>query len=146
MNLNEMNNISSETYCNKGNTCLQKGSFTKQHVFPKHKTNRSHTYFAMKLSQTAIDALAGSTSGLVVSVVMSPLDVMKTRLQVSRQPKDRISRGVFMIMKELYLEDGIKSFYKGLGTTMLGYIPNWSIYFVTYQYSRSTLYNSIQCK
>jgi solute carrier family 25 folate transporter 32 len=100
----------------------------------------------MKLSQTAIDALAGSTSGLVVSVVMSPLDVMKTRLQVSRQPKDRISRGVLMIMKELYMEDGIKSFYKGLGTTMLGYIPNWSIYFVTYQYSRSTLYNSIDCK
>ena len=41
------------------------------------------------------------------------------------------------ITNQLYREEGFRGFYKGLSTTMYGYIPNWAIYFATYEYARS---------
>ena len=39
-------------------------------------------------------------------------------------------------MRHMYHVEGLRSLYKGLGTTMIGYIPNWSIYFMTYEYAK----------
>lgn len=91
----------------------------------------------MKLNDTTINAGAGAFSGAIVSVVMSPLDVLKTRLQVERLPKNGKAHGLVTIAKNLYKEEGVASFYKGLSTTLYGYVPNWAIYFAAYEYSRS---------
>jgi solute carrier family 25 folate transporter 32 len=37
----------------------------------------------------------------------------------------------------LYQREGIKAFYKGLGTTLLAYVPNWAIYFGSYNYAKT---------
>ena len=35
-------------------------------------------------------------------------------------------------MKSVLRENGLRGFYRGLGPTMLGYLPTWAIYFAVY--------------
>ncbi|CAF0868808.1 unnamed protein product [Didymodactylos carnosus] len=79
---------------------------------------------------------AGATSGAIVSVLVSPLDVIKTRIQVKRLPKNVRDKPLYITMYDLYKVEGGKAFYKGLGTTMMGYIPNWAIFFCSYQWAK----------
>ncbi|WFD34186.1 hypothetical protein MCUN1_001023 [Malassezia cuniculi] len=74
-------------------------------------------------------ALSGATAGFVSSIVTCPLDVLKTRLQAHQQVgKNR----VFNLIKRIWIEDGIRGFYRGLGPTLIGYLPTWAIYFCLY--------------
>ncbi|KAL0477659.1 nicotinamide adenine dinucleotide transporter [Acrasis kona] len=91
----------------------------------------------MPLSDPTINTLSGASSGLIVSVVMSPLDVVKTRIQVHRLPKGVPGKPIYRTFYNLYQQEGIRAFYKGLTTTLLAYIPNWAIYFTAYQYAKT---------
>jgi len=86
-----------------------------------------------------INTLAGAASGALVSVLVSPLDVVKTRIQVKRLPKGVPDTPLLLVMYRLGRQEGFQAFYKGLGTTMLGYIPNWAIYFTIYQWSKNNM-------
>jgi solute carrier family 25 folate transporter 32 len=92
-----------------------------------------------------INAISGSISGAIAAVILAPLDVVKTRLIVQRTYKNDTSstqpkyRGVWRTMSQMYRAEGIKSLYRGLGAQMLGYIPNWAVYFTTYEYSKTFL-------
>ena len=35
-------------------------------------------------------------------------------------------------VKQVWIRDGFKGFYRGLGPTLLGYLPTWAIYFTVY--------------
>lgn len=35
-------------------------------------------------------------------------------------------------MKHIWVRDGVKGYYRGLGPTIFGYIPTWAIYFSVY--------------
>lgn len=71
------------------------------------------------LTDSQINSIAGATSGLLVSVVVSPLDVIKTRIQVKRLPKGVPDTSLLSVMYGLGKQEGLRAFYKGLGATML---------------------------
>ncbi|KAF8319013.1 mitochondrial carrier [Clavulina sp. PMI_390] len=78
-------------------------------------------------------AFAGAGAGLVSSIITCPLDVIKTRLQAQKAARGRIDYlGVFGLIKHIWLRDGVRGYYRGLGPTILGYIPTWAIYFSVY--------------
>jgi hypothetical protein len=93
---------------------INKSKFLFQMV-EQHQHNQSH--FVLKESQ--INSLAGATSGLFVSALVSPLDVVKTRIQVKRLPKGVPDTPLFVVMYRLGQREGLKAFYKGVGATML---------------------------
>lgn len=35
-------------------------------------------------------------------------------------------------VRDILLRDGVRGLYRGLGPTMLGYLPTWAIYFTVY--------------
>jgi hypothetical protein len=72
-----------------------------------------------QLSDAPINAIAGATSGLLVSILVSPLDVIRTRIQVERLPKGVPDMSLFTAMYRLNQREGLRAFYKGLGATML---------------------------
>ena len=72
-----------------------------------------------RLTDSQINTLAGAVSGAFVSVLVSPLDVVKTRIQVKRLPKGVPDAPLWLTMYRLGKHEGFKAFYKGLGTTML---------------------------
>lgn len=102
---------------------------------------------------------AGAGGGLVASIATCPLDVIKTKLQAQRAIQGQQAYlGVFGVycvhfcfstfqykficcfswkydlgtMKSILRENGLRGFYRGLGPTMLGYLPTWAIYFAVY--------------
>lgn len=42
-------------------------------------------------------------------------------------------------LKRIWLEEGIRGLYRGLGPTMYGYLPTWAIYFTAYDYFKLAL-------
>jgi solute carrier family 25 folate transporter 32 len=71
------------------------------------------------LTDSQINTLAGAASGAFVSILVSPLDVMKTRIQVKRLPKGISDASLWLKMYRLGKNEGFRAFFKGLGTTML---------------------------
>ncbi|KIJ54845.1 hypothetical protein M422DRAFT_24741 [Sphaerobolus stellatus SS14] len=77
--------------------------------------------------------IAGAGSGLVASIATCPLDVVKTKLQAQSVARGHASYlGVIGTVKMVLMRDGIRGLYRGLGPTILGYIPTWAIYFTVY--------------
>ncbi|KAG8951156.1 hypothetical protein FRC03_012626 [Tulasnella sp. 419] len=77
--------------------------------------------------------IAGASAGFVSSVVTCPLDVVKTKLQAQILAKGTEGYlGIAGTVKNILLNDGVKGLYRGLGPTMLGYLPTWAIYFTVY--------------
>ncbi|KAF9963481.1 hypothetical protein BGZ65_003035 [Modicella reniformis] len=85
--------------------------------------------------------LAGGTGGMAGALVTSPLDVVKTRLQVCGHG-DRVDGGVYsvlghikdtcLLLGHMYTNEGPRALYKGLGPNLVGVIPARAINFATY--------------
>ena len=78
-----------------------------------------HTKSSLVLSGAQINAIAGAVSGVFVSVLVSPLDVVRTRIQVKRLPKGIPDTPLLTVMYRLRQREGFQAFYKGLGATIL---------------------------
>ncbi|KAG2205445.1 hypothetical protein INT46_007656 [Mucor plumbeus] len=85
--------------------------------------------------ETLKHSIAGAGAGVISSVVTCPLDVVKTRLQNQGIGKLKY-RGTMGTMKRIRLEEGIRGLYRGLGPTVVGYLPTWAIYFTIYDYCK----------
>ncbi|WFD32751.1 hypothetical protein MSPP1_003802 [Malassezia sp. CBS 17886] len=93
-------------------------------------TGKPHT-------EVGASAVAGACAGFVSSMVTCPLDVIKTRLQAEtlsfgmQRPVNGF-RAVTHLISRIWHDDGVRGFYRGLGPTMIGYLPTWAIYFGVY--------------
>ncbi|PSS06552.1 hypothetical protein PHLCEN_2v3610 [Hermanssonia centrifuga] len=77
--------------------------------------------------------IAGAGGGLIASIATCPLDVVKTKLQAQQAISGHKSyEGVVATVKTILRHDGIRGMYRGLGPTILGYLPTWAIYFAVY--------------
>lgn len=79
---------------------------------------------------------AGALAGLVNTLVLSPLDVVKTRLQVQGSGASAAAtqyRGMFHALHAMLREEGLRSYYRGLSASLWAFVPNWAIYWYTYE-------------
>ncbi|KAL7417131.1 mitochondrial carrier domain-containing protein [Mrakia frigida] len=84
--------------------------------------------------------VSGAGAGLISSVVTCPLDVLKTRLQAQEIGRGKVGyEGVLATARQIFAQAGIRGFYRGLGPTILGYLPTWAIYFSVYDEVKSRL-------
>ncbi|KAK6199332.1 mitochondrial carrier domain-containing protein [Scheffersomyces amazonensis] len=91
--------------------------------------------------------VAGGIGGMVGAIVTSPLDVIKTRLQsdvyhtmYNKAPKSNNPliqtaqhlKETGSVIRDLYINEGYRALFKGLGPNLVGVIPARSINFFTY--------------
>ncbi|KAF8672108.1 mitochondrial NAD transporter [Rhizoctonia solani] len=82
----------------------------------------------------------GKELGLVSSVVTCPLDVIKTKLQAQSTVHGAHGYlGIRGTITSILRNQGIRGLYRGLGPTILGYLPTWAIYFAVYDETKKWL-------
>ncbi|KAI9443297.1 mitochondrial NAD transporter [Lactarius indigo] len=82
---------------------------------------------------TANSMIAGAGGGLAASIATCPLDVVKTKLQAQRATLGQADYlGISATFRDIVRHDGFRGLYRGLGPTILGYLPTWAIYFAVY--------------
>ncbi|KAJ3574480.1 hypothetical protein NP233_g1752 [Leucocoprinus birnbaumii] len=87
---------------------------------------------------TANSMIAGAGGGLVASIATCPLDVVKTKLQAQRVLQGQAGYlGIWGTVKSILFHDGFRGLYRGLGPTILGYLPTWAIYFAVYDFIKT---------
>ncbi|CBX92216.1 hypothetical protein IAQ61_000394 [Plenodomus lingam] len=107
-------------------------------------------HLAVKVANTPdgpVNALCGASAGVASGIVTCPLDVIKTRLQAQGSfrprtytgPTRAVYKGLTGTARVIWLEDGIRGLYRGLGPMLLGYIPTWAVYMSTYEYTKDFL-------
>lgn len=78
--------------------------------------------------------LAGSAAGLAQSIVCSPMELIKTRLQLqSQNPSSKQFTGAFHCLRHIFRNEGLRGVYRGIGITALRDLPGFSSYFVSYE-------------
>jgi len=76
-------------------------------------------------------ALAGSFSGVAVSTVLTPVELLKCRMQVMAAKGYELSFG--RCLRDTYSEGGLRSLYKGYVSTLLREIPGNAAWFGVYE-------------
>ncbi|KAL3268148.1 hypothetical protein HHI36_007276 [Cryptolaemus montrouzieri] len=73
--------------------------------------------------------IAGGAAGFFQSFICSPMELAKTRLQVSKS-----DLGLLKCTQNIYNTEGLRGLYKGLNLTIAREVPSFAAYFVTYEY------------
>lgn len=74
-------------------------------------------------------AVASATSTSAVSLLVYPTEVVRLRLQAQGDPSSRAStyKGIIDCCKKIFVNEGIQSFYRGLGTSLIRTVPQSAI-------------------
>lgn len=86
-------------------------------------------------------ALGGVGTGAIQSLILSPVELVKIRLQIQSKTHDKpgqadIYKGPISVAKGIYRTEGLKGIYRGLTITVLRDAPSHGFYFWTYEYMR----------
>ncbi|XP_024393427.1 probable envelope ADP,ATP carrier protein, chloroplastic isoform X2 [Physcomitrium patens] len=77
---------------------------------------------------------AGACAGMTSTLVTYPLDVLRLRLAV-----DPTTRSMGQVVGTMLREEGLKSFYKGLGPSLLGIAPYIALNFCVFDLVKKSL-------
>jgi solute carrier family 25 folate transporter 32 len=81
--------------------------------------------------------VAGAGAGWMTAFVTCPLDVVKTRLQATHSiPTGSVTLST---LTSIWHHEGLRGMYRGLGPTLVGYLPAFTIYFPTYHFCKLRL-------
>eukprot|EP01100_Stratorugosa_tubuloviscum_P007730 TRINITY_DN3190_c2_g1_i1.p1 TRINITY_DN3190_c2_g1~~TRINITY_DN3190_c2_g1_i1.p1 ORF type:complete len:317 (-),score=118.30 TRINITY_DN3190_c2_g1_i1:76-1026(-) len=91
---------------------------------------------------------AGGLAGSVAAVCTCPFEVVKIRLQATKNKEIltsshigtfKLGTGTLSSIRDLYRAEGLFSLWRGIGPSLLGVIPARSIWFGTYRTTRDFL-------
>jgi len=86
-------------------------------------------------------ALGGFCSGAIQSMLLSPVELVKIRLQLQNIGQSiETQKGPMRVAKNIWKIEGLRGIYRGLGITMLRDAPAHGLYFWTYEYAREKLH------
>lgn len=87
-------------------------------------------------------ALGGFGTGALQSLILSPVELLKIRLQLKQNPHMGLSteKGPVNLAKTILKTEGLRGLYRGLTITVLRDAPAHGLYFWTYEYIREKLH------
>jgi solute carrier family 25 aspartate/glutamate transporter 12/13 len=83
---------------------------------------------------------AGAIAGMPAASLVTPADVIKTRLQVVARAGQTSYTGVLDATRKIYAEEGFKAFWKGSIARMCRSSPQFGVTLVTYELLQRYLY------
>ncbi|KAK4428092.1 Mitochondrial arginine transporter BAC2 [Sesamum alatum] len=88
--------------------------------------------------------VGGIGAGALQSLVVSPVELVKIRLQLQRKTNEKMKqlgskRGPIDVTRSILRAEGWRGICRGLGITMLRDSPSHGLYFWTYEYTKERL-------
>eukprot|EP01114_Cavostelium_apophysatum_P014760 TRINITY_DN3906_c0_g1_i1.p1 TRINITY_DN3906_c0_g1~~TRINITY_DN3906_c0_g1_i1.p1 ORF type:complete len:866 (+),score=176.39 TRINITY_DN3906_c0_g1_i1:102-2699(+) len=83
--------------------------------------------------------LAGSLAGVPAASLVTPADVIKTRLQVEARKGQSTYSGILDCAQKVYQQEGFKALWKGAGARVLRSSPQFGITLLSYEMIQRTL-------
>ena len=113
----------------------------EQHKIHNIPINNNHDKVNENLEdrQNFISSLiAGVGSGSLASVVCAPLDLVRTRMQVAGGLQGKSAQAqshakIIKSLQEIYISDGLRGCFRGLGATLATVPAFWGLYFPLYE-------------
>ena len=75
--------------------------------------------------------------GFATTIVLHPLDLVKTRLQVSSVKDYNFLKNFYVVIRNTYREEGLRAFYQVISPAIIGSVLSWSIYFGAYENAKN---------
>ncbi|KAI0914631.1 mitochondrial carrier domain-containing protein [Ustulina deusta] len=83
-------------------------------------------------------ALYGSISGAVAAGITTPLDVLKTRVMLSKEREN-----VLTVLRELFANHGVRPFFAGIGPRVAWISAGGAIFLGSYQWAANALQSNL---
>ncbi|KAI1178171.1 mitochondrial carrier [Nemania sp. FL0916] len=83
-------------------------------------------------------ALYGSISGAVAAGITTPLDVLKTRVMLSKERES-----VFTVLRDLFANHGVRPFFAGIGPRVMWISAGGAIFLGSYQWAVNALQDTL---
>ncbi|KAH6560405.1 hypothetical protein BASA50_006622 [Batrachochytrium salamandrivorans] len=126
-------------------------------TYDELKRRLGHTTYFGGVDSLWTHALAGAGAEGISGLFWTPMEVLKTKLQmkvdakgidcpnrvpmVQRQPFYQLNSNTIRLAKDVYITFGIRGFYRGYLLSQAVFIPYTMIYFVTYEKLKQTWCN-----
>lgn len=76
-------------------------------------------------------AVAGLGAGVVTTLCLNPLDLLKIKFQVDTgAPTGGIGRQMFHALRDIQQRQGWKGLYRGISPNVAGNASSWGLYFL----------------
>lgn len=82
---------------------------------------------------------AGAVSGIANVVILSPLEVVKVRMQAQARATSASAAamprytGLGHALKVMLRDEGWRSYYRGMNATLWAFVPNWAVFWYSYE-------------
>ena len=102
---------------------------------PRHGPTPTH------LSPSSIESISGLSAGLVSTFIVHPLDIIKTRLQLSTSPTT-FTGASLSVFRGIFHNEGptrLAALYRGLTPNLVGNSAGWALYFLWYKQAQDLI-------
>ncbi|KAK4960218.1 Carrier protein, mitochondrial [Elasticomyces elasticus] len=92
-----------------------------------------------RVSEQYQPLLGGSIARVGAAIVVSPIEMLRTRMQASQNGNKGVMRSTAAAMKEMVGNEGVRSLWRGLTLTFWRDVPFSAFYWWGYEYGRKRL-------
>ncbi|KAF0486748.1 mitochondrial carrier [Gigaspora margarita] len=130
---------------------LWKGNLSAEYLYLSYGTVQFLTYQQMQIlfssigdgrddklifNKTLQPFLSGAVCGATATVTTYPFDLLRTRF--AAQGEKKIYSGLTHAIKQIYNQEGIGGFYRGISASVLQIIPYMGLMFGSYEISKKS--------
>jgi solute carrier family 25 protein 39/40 len=95
-----------------------------------------------RVSDAYAPLAAGSVSRVLAAIVVSPIEMLRTRMQAVSSKESNVMRATMVGLKDMVGTDGYTSLWRGLTLTFWRDVPFSALYWWGYEYGRERLHES----
>ncbi|PNS21395.1 hypothetical protein CAC42_1174 [Sphaceloma murrayae] len=95
-----------------------------------------------RVSDAYAPLVAGSVSRILAAIVVSPIEMLRTRMQASHPSTTSVMRETITGLQEMVSANGYRSLWRGLGLTLWRDVPFSAFYWWGYEYGREALHDA----
>jgi len=83
--------------------------------------------------------MAGACAGLATCCMLTPMELVKCKMQMEFAPEKANKSSAFQVMKNIVKTQGIRTLYRGNLITICREVPGMAVYFGVYEYLKMWL-------